>query len=863
MKNSENLKNAVETQKKLDLLANLLSSEDDNTKVPFKKSFNELVEFLENEFIPNLEKSQFSETQSIIQRINSVIHHIELFNEVPSLLGKRIIGLIDLDEKEALNLLITLFGEKNGREISKCRNIPTIVIPSSKDNVIINDEGKNISVSDADLEVVNTQLWRYDLDIRQFLKAEVISINSSLDNIVFIYIPPFSNSGRCNITKELFTLLDIKVYIAKEMSSIDKRYQTIFKFANSIKRQTVIVTSKQNIDINLSDDANIMSCQDFKNNLIKDNHIVHNELFSSEIDYIIDDIALYYSTLKKELSYSKKLISANLTKMQEDKSKDLIENLFVNNDKESKRVAQEEINFSKLIIQLSEKCKNHEKILSGFISNSEDVTQKHFPYKYYTTIERLFLRSIDKNELEQALKYYNILKSCSYKNLYICDLLLENEKASEMPKVYLNNLKLNTEKSEFIIRAKVRLNKYIDFSVENFLELNFKLNSYNSILNNYELFYFAQSLLKSHRELAIDLLLKASKNGMKEATNYLLNISKDNKHFLEILGHEMVPEANFALAKSKKDDWFLSSVFYKLAASKDHYESIELLVSRQVYAMFKKLKKSSNNPEPVKTDEDLVKAKNCIALYNHLLEKKKDPMTYEMLGRLYEFIGDYIRSSESFIKSNTAVSNYKCGLMYMYHDAHLGQDLEKARDFLKKANDLGYKDAKIKLDKVENWIKTNAEQKKARETRSYSRRYSSSGYYSSSSSSLSFICSAACVALSKSLECDELEVLKKFREQEKRTNLYAVQLLKEYNIVGPKIVDLINNSPNKINIYQWIWTDYIVKTYLLVKESRYDEAVDLYVNLVVKLCNEFKVTPSSKVINLIKNHNITIGRSDV
>ena len=196
MKNSENLKNAVETQKKLDLLANLLSSEDDNTKVPFKKSFNELVEFLENEFIPNLEKSQFSETQSIIQRINSVIHHIELFNEVPSLLGKRIIGLIDLDEKEALNLLITLFGEKNGREISKCRNIPTIVIPSSKDNVIINDEGKNISVSDADLEVVNTQLWRYDLDIRQFLKAEVISINSSLDNIVFIYIPPFSNLGR-------------------------------------------------------------------------------------------------------------------------------------------------------------------------------------------------------------------------------------------------------------------------------------------------------------------------------------------------------------------------------------------------------------------------------------------------------------------------------------------------------------------------------------------------------------------------------------------------------------------------------------------------------------------------------------------
>ena len=113
--------------------------------------------------------------------------------------------------------------------------------------------------------------------------------------------------GALNITtqEELFTLLDIKVYIAKEMSSIDKRYQTIFKFANSIKRQTVIVTSKQNIDINLSDDANIMSCQDFKNNLIKDNHIVHNELFSSEIDYIIDDIALYYSTLKKELSLLK------------------------------------------------------------------------------------------------------------------------------------------------------------------------------------------------------------------------------------------------------------------------------------------------------------------------------------------------------------------------------------------------------------------------------------------------------------------------------------------------------------------------------------------------------------------------------
>jgi len=65
-----------------------------------------------------------------------------------------------------------------------------------------------------------------------------------------------------------------------------------------------------------------------------------------------------------------------------------------------------------------------------------------------------------------------------------------------------------------------------------------------------------------------------------------------------------------------------------------------------------------------------------------------------------------------------------------------------------------------------------------------------------------------------------------------REDVTTVNEANEYDTVGPVIADRLRNDLDNINISNFIFNNYLVNVYCLIKLNRTDEAIELYKNMV-------------------------------
>ena len=80
---------------------------------------------------------------------------------------------------------------------------------------------------------------------------------------------------------------------------------------------------------------------------------------------------------------------------------------------------------------------------------------------------------------------------------------------------------------------------------------------------------------------------------------------------------------------------------------------------------------------------------------------------------------------------------------------------------------------------------------------------SNSGYTKGSGC---FLTSACVDYLGKADDCEELTILRKFRDEYMKPNEKYAPLVQEYYHVAPAIVEFINSSPDKDKYYQYIYS---------------------------------------------------------
>ncbi len=97
-----------------------------------------------------------------------------------------------------------------------------------------------------------------------------------------------------------------------------------------------------------------------------------------------------------------------------------------------------------------------------------------------------------------------------------------------------------------------------------------------------------------------------------------------------------------------------------------------------------------------------------------------------------------------------------------------------------------------------------------------------------------FLTSACVEYLGKADDCEELTVLRVFRDSYMRKTEEGKALVKEYYEVAPKIVEAIDASPDRDKYYKYI-NQVVNHCVTLIGEKKYEETQQEYVNMVQKL----------------------------
>ena len=167
------------------------------------------------------------------------------------------------------------------------------------------------------------------------------------------------------------------------------------------------------------------------------------------------------------------------------------------------------------------------------------------------------------------------------------------------------------------------------------------------------------------------------------------------------------------------------------------------------------------------------------------------------------------------------------------------KDLDEALNYYDKVNKNKIPAVSNAKKRVNSKIQTR--EKNKREEYNKEEEYSRSYSTSTESSGWCFITTAASCALNKGRDCDELNFLRKFRDEHIKSSDEGLALVNEYYNIAPKLIDKIDLEEDSTTIYADLWTDYIVPSVKEIQAGNWQRAQDIYVAMVVDLSKKYDV----------------------
>ena len=105
-------------------------------------------------------------------------------------------------------------------------------------------------------------------------------------------------------------------------------------------------------------------------------------------------------------------------------------------------------------------------------------------------------------------------------------------------------------------------------------------------------------------------------------------------------------------------------------------------------------------------------------------------------------------------------------------------------------------------------------------------------------------------------KCELLQTLRNFRDTHLQRNEKGIEILKEYDVVGPILSNAIIKENNKILSLKLLST-YIIPTAQYIKENMYEEAIALYSSMVNYLEIRYGISYNHKYYSYGADANVS------
>lgn len=827
---------------KINLLAKLLKEDLENNAI--NEEFNDIYTTIKVDFIPKLEKSTFPSKTRILANIESYLEWIESLINVNHIVGNSFIGVLGSDYGTCKNIINKLIEEDSEKIYMNNTNIPALIVnDDNKEIKLLNRLDNEVILSIKEYEVTTKELYKNNIDIREFIKVFTFTENIKLKNTGIVYLPDYCTRTSQHF-KSILEYSNVIFIYANEKNNWKFNLKNLSQVV--YKKDICIFVKDENIDevkdYILNQDVNQLSINIYNinenfNNIIEKYDFSVNEInITDKLISILNEIELYYYNHIEKEKRRLNFINKDLVSISDNSTKESIreirKNIILNLENEEKSYYE----LKKEIALLLSKVKElDERLLKIFKEKNNNVTV--VTHSLQELWVKIALQMIDMKNTKGCMEYVNKLEKSRYKNTFIINMLLNNKMKTKIE--YTNIAALNNivDDNYLVYKAKIVFRNQLGLDDCKAGEMFFKIpRKYRD--KHYEYFVAGTYLENSNYRKAVELYYEALELGSIEAGERLIQLAKsDNSIDKEYLAQNMIPAANYEVGINfiNNDRYAKGLTYIKIAAALENLSAIKYLADNQYNRIIKNYRYKQEN------SSFSVESNKLLQLYSYLLSKSKnDKDILEKIGFIYLAMEDYRRALEFLSKSGTAYALYSCGNIYQYGKGTIAQDIYEAKKLLKKAADLGHIKAKVEYEKVCGWIQANEYKTQARKSSNYST--TSSYSYESSSGGLCFITTATCVALNKEDDCEELLAFKDYRDNVLIYESDGSELIREYYRVAPRIVEAIESKEDSKQIYQKLWDDYIVVGYKYLLENDMIKAKETYINMVISLCQKYKVS---------------------
>ena len=101
-----------------------------------------------------------------------------------------------------------------------------------------------------------------------------------------------------------------------------------------------------------------------------------------------------------------------------------------------------------------------------------------------------------------------------------------------------------------------------------------------------------------------------------------------------------------------------------------------------------------------------------------------------------------------------------------------------------------------------------------------------------------FLTSACVKAKGLPDDCEELQILRKYRDGWLRSTNNGEQEIRDYYRIAPEIVNAINERPDAQNVWETVYRDLVLPCVELIKADQYEKAFDTYKGYTVSLAKQ-------------------------
>lgn len=814
--------------KVLDLISKLMNEELEEIN-PVKKEFSILKDFIHKDFLESLDQGLYNDNATIVTKINDELDKIDFFDSIPQLLGKQFVNIYstlgELFTRLEINSDVDRLLENNNM-------IPVVWIsdfPEKKSSIYaVTYSNRMIELSHEEMALIDSKFEEYRIEKRKLIKFFLLKKHTIWENVCFCIWPEriFDNA---TFHKQLLRDSKMNVVIGNSKAEIQRKLLAI-----KLNRLHIMLPegSKEEkglleLLIDKSQKITLMTSKDLldflqENNIKNCNYNVSNTFYS-----IILDVELYYCKIIQHMKMSETTMSRDLVNLPDGNVQENV-SLYRDIQKKKDKIYSNALeDYRKICNELMQKLLKYQKIRRKYF----DIDNADYSYYYDTTLEQIFIKLVSIGEFKRAGECLRCIRDVGVKDIEIFEMFYEFSQGNRVEKEQIQHINKTEIISENVARMLIAMNSIIGDPIEKLVEYSEKLQTPSNSLEYY--LFGKRAIAEGQYEEACEYLKKAYENGNQEAAVELINVVMKYPQkcdtSLNDLARMMIPEANYRMSCIAIDEYNYEdgSVYMKIAAAKKHPKAIEAIAD----TLFDTV------GEALYSDIKQEEVFNVINLYEYLIGINDCEKYQERVGLMYCKLGDYRRALDRLSKIQTKEAYYQCAIIYE-NGLGVAVNLQTAREYYKKCGN--YKDASVLFVKVNELLRTKNSQQNNRNNYNEQRDVVSverSGYC--------FITTAACIVLKKDRNCQELNMLRKFRDEHISDGGIGDLLISEYYRVGPLIVDKIEKDWLPNGIYRQLWNYYILPSCQKIKQKNYEEAKKIYIHMVKRMCEKYEIEVDS------------------